>query len=655
MRKILSLCIAMLCFNIAFSQNTPDNIRKYNMDEVLIESNKTMNVGNFEPIATFEQKDIYLAPVNNLQDLLKYLQGMDIRVRGSEGVQADLTLRGGTFDQSIIMLNGVNFTDPQTGHHSLNIPIDISVIERIEILQGIDSWSAGTQAFCGVINIITKNGDAGNAISANATYGAHNYTSGAVVGEMNAKNFTMMLSANGTKTDGFATNTDFDIYNFYLNSSYRSATAGTFALQAGYNAKAFGANSFYSMAYPEQYEETQALIASLKWTKNITNLNVGATAYYRKHNDKFELFRWEKADWYEGHNYHKTNIYGINAFGAYNWNIGITTLGTDFRSEDILSSNLGEPLDNPKAVPGEDGAYYLMSKLRQHTDAYLQHYYSDKVWSLQVGLMAKGNNDFGFRAISGGNFRYTLDDNMHLSLALQQCERLPTFTDLYYTSATQRGNIDLEPEEALHSEILYSWNKINISNNTHLNLKSDVFYRWGYKTIDWVRIPAVEEQWHSENFTDVQTMGFDILLDYQLRNCYLMAVKLCYSYLDVNKKSNDNYLSQYATDFLRHQLMLGIQHKLYNFSNAPEQTNNISANWQFRFQDRAGEYANAANVIKDYAPYLLCDLKVIWQMNCYNVYLEATNLFDNRAYVDPSNLIQPGIWVKAGVAVNIGL
>ena len=79
------------------------------------------------------QAEIEQAAVNNLPDLLRYLQGTDLRTRGGEGVQSDLNILGGTFDQTMVMINGVNFTDPQTGHHSLNLPVEISQIERIEI------------------------------------------------------------------------------------------------------------------------------------------------------------------------------------------------------------------------------------------------------------------------------------------------------------------------------------------------------------------------------------------------------------------------------------------------------------------------------------------------------------------------------------------
>ncbi len=107
-------------------------------------------------VAVLTRKEIAQAAVQNLQGLLRYVQGIDLRTRGAENVQADISLRGGTFDQTAILLNGVNLTDPQTGHFNLDIPIDFHLIDRIEILYGPGAWTAGSIAFSGAINIITR-------------------------------------------------------------------------------------------------------------------------------------------------------------------------------------------------------------------------------------------------------------------------------------------------------------------------------------------------------------------------------------------------------------------------------------------------------------------------------------------------------------------
>ena len=87
---------------------------------------------------------------------LKNIPGVDIRQRSIGGTQADISIRGGSFDQVLVLLNGVNITDQQTGHHNLNIPVDLQDVDRIEVLMGSAARRYGNQAFSGAINIITN-------------------------------------------------------------------------------------------------------------------------------------------------------------------------------------------------------------------------------------------------------------------------------------------------------------------------------------------------------------------------------------------------------------------------------------------------------------------------------------------------------------------
>jgi iron complex outermembrane receptor protein len=81
---------------------------------------------------------------------------MEVQSRGPFGAQADFSLRGATFQQVLVILDGVRLNDPLTGHFNSYIPLNPSEIERIEILKGASSALYGTEAVGGVINIITK-------------------------------------------------------------------------------------------------------------------------------------------------------------------------------------------------------------------------------------------------------------------------------------------------------------------------------------------------------------------------------------------------------------------------------------------------------------------------------------------------------------------
>ena len=81
-------------------------------------------------------EEIENAPVQTIEDLLEYAMNVDVRQRGGQGVQADISMRGGTFEQVLVMLNGIKLNDPQTGHHTMDLPVSLEQIERIEVITG---------------------------------------------------------------------------------------------------------------------------------------------------------------------------------------------------------------------------------------------------------------------------------------------------------------------------------------------------------------------------------------------------------------------------------------------------------------------------------------------------------------------------------------
>jgi len=133
----------------------------YDLDEIEVSAQRSPALYSqvARIVSVIERKEIEASPAQSVQDLLEYVAGIDVRQRGAEGVQADVSIRGGTFDQTLILLNGINITDPQTGHHNLNIPVSLSQIERIEILEGPAARVYGPNAFSGAINIVTLQND----------------------------------------------------------------------------------------------------------------------------------------------------------------------------------------------------------------------------------------------------------------------------------------------------------------------------------------------------------------------------------------------------------------------------------------------------------------------------------------------------------------
>jgi iron complex outermembrane receptor protein len=612
---------------------TTDSVNK--MSEVKVDGIKAeLLMPLVDAITVFSAQEIQRAGVQNLQDLLQFVQGLDLKTRGNEGVQADISYRGSTFDQIAILINGINYTDPQTGHHNLNIPIIFSEIERIEILKGPGAWSAGSIAFAGAINIIYKEKPTGSNIK--LVVGDHHYANGEATLRYTKNKFYVMAGINKSISTGYTDNTDFDITQFYTFAGYKDRKLGDLKFQLGFAAKDFGANSFYSLKYKDQYEETRALMSSLQYEKNWKNWRTTASVYYRQHHDRFQLFRYDAPSWYTADNNHLTHVLGGNYQLAKGSKIGLTTISIDARSESILSTNLGDLLTNPRFDFYAQDTIFKKGKNRNHFSVSLSHRFFIKKWVLTLGIMESGNNDYGFKTYGGANIEYRIKPKAILNFYINNSYRLPTFTDLYYSSPSQLGNPSLKPEQSLNTEISYH------QTFKGFTFEGGVFYKYGFQLIDWVKLPT-EEKWHSENLQNISTLGYDLSLTYAPLKGFIKKININYTYLDITPIESE-YQSLYVTDYLKHQVNLSINHTIYK---------RFSAQWLFSFNDRNGKYTDKITLEEHpYPNVLISHLKVNYEKEKYQVFLEVSNLF-NVEYFDYPNIIAPGRWVKAGISLHL--
>ncbi|PKP37395.1 MAG: hypothetical protein CVT97_05885 [Bacteroidetes bacterium HGW-Bacteroidetes-14] len=637
---VLSVTYSILVMNgqplLAQSNQKSGNDTIRALEELIINTERPTP---FQPlvrvVAVIQQAEIERAAVNNLPDLLRYLQGTDLRTRGGEGVQSDLNILGGTFDQTMVMINGVNFTDPQTGHHSLNLPVEISQIERIEILHGPGAWSEGSVAYAGAINIITKSPRKTGA-SLSLSGGSFGYFKGDANLQYAKKSGLWNLSAQAGggygRSDGYAENTDFDILNLYTSIVAAKGSKHTIAAQAGYQHKAFGANSFYTAAYPEQFEETSLWLSSLQYTYRSGNWQIKAMAYHRRHFDRFELFRYEAAPWYKGHNYHRSDVAGADIQAARRWGkAGTTLIGAGYRFENIYSTVLGDPIEGESGHFSPEGIQYTRSKSRQTPSAYAKHILQLEKWRFTAGMLVAEN----MRIYGGASAAYSISPYLEANMWVNNSFRKPTFTDLYYKSPNQTGNMNLKPEEAVSGQLGLRYTK------SGLKASLSGFYRYGFSIIDWTRASG-SDQWQASNITNVITAGFEVSAARTWTNSFMNSAGVTYAYLDVSKKT-DGLLSLYATDFLRHKATAFADHKIFG---------KLSARWDLSFQKREGTWLGPNSAEVPYKSFALADVKIVWSEPKWRVSVEATNLFGTD-YLYLGNLPQPGRWIKAGLTLSL--
>src|SRR5574344_1789994 len=236
-----------------------DSVRTNNKEVLLDEVSVT---GSRAPLTALQsakivsvitREDIHRANAESINDLLKMATGVDVRQRGGFGVQTDISIDGGTFDQITILLNGVNISNPHTGHLAADFPVDLKDIERIEVLEGASARIFGSSAFNGAINIITRSDSQSNVrIGAEGgSFGTFGTNAGISLANGQWRN---SISGGYQQSDGGTDNSDFKKRRGFYQGAYNSNRLDL-QWQAGLSSQDYGANTFYTAKFNNQYEE----------------------------------------------------------------------------------------------------------------------------------------------------------------------------------------------------------------------------------------------------------------------------------------------------------------------------------------------------------------------------------------------------------------
>ncbi len=583
-------------------------------------------------LTVLDREEIAALPVRTVDELLDQVAGLDVRQRGTGGVQSDISIRGGTADQVLVLLNGVNVTNPQTGHYNLDVPVNLADVERIEVLQGSSARVLGANAFSGAINIVTGQATR-DYLSAELTTGSYNTMGQAASASYGAGGFRAFASASHRRSDGYMDNTEYDLANGFLHLMQRTRRAGVFGLQAGVQYKDYGANGFYSLDYPDQHDCTRTFFAALTWSLNRAHWLWRGQLYWLEHHDRYELIRHSPV----GRNHHQTDVGGGKLSAAWLSPVGKFTFGLDVRDEHIFSTGLGEPMDAPRPVPFERDCYFTYAKNRLTSAVFVDYSWQVGRLAWSLGGSASHVTDFGLLYAGGADVGCEVADGWKLVASYNSAVRLPSFTDLYYRSAVQAANPHLRPETSHTFEAGAQYR------HGGWQAEADVYYRLGDNIIDWVKQPD-STRWESRNLTDVDAVGGDVCVRYDFgRQAFVRRVSLGYSYMHLNKQA-EGFDSKYALDYLKHKCRITLEHRVWS---------RLGLAWNASLNDRHGTYADhATGEARAYKPYFLLDAKLVWTQRRWSAFAEVRNLLNTR-YADYAGLPQPGVNWNAGLKLTM--
>ena len=581
----------------------------YTLDPVVVTASRIpqrlSRIGQSVSIITRDK--IESSPADSVEDLLQTVSGVDVRRRGAHGVQADVGIRGSSFEQTLILIDGINVSDPQTGHHNLDLPVNLEDIERIEVLKGPGARIYGQNAMAGVINIITREVD-DSAVGGYAKYGEYDYYDVGAHGALKTGNMSNRLSASRRSSTGHIEKeeTDFEV----MTLAYKGGMhVGNQKLQLGlgYTDKDFGAYRFYSDTYPNQRERTDTLLAYTSAHLEMADLEVMPELSWRRHNDDFEIevgSRWFR-------NKHQTDAYGAKIDTQLESKIGKTALGGEVAFEALESSNLGD----------HD---------RQRTGLFLeQNFCPFERVHFGFGASAVNYSDWGWEYWPGAECNLELIGGIHWFASTGRSFRIPTFTELYYDTPANQGNPDLKPERAWTYETGCRWREKDLGANVSLFLRDEE------DVIDWTRASDLDP-WKARNVANNTTRGIELGFDFYpegfFATTFVSAVNVAYTYLDSDSDSGGGE-SKYLFDHLRHQL---------HGSMVLDWLATLTQTIKVRYEER---------MLGD--SHVVVDTRLAYRSHRYEIFLDVTNLFDEE-YVESGFAPMPGRWIIAGVKLNMG-
>lgn len=566
----------------------------------------------FRLVAEVTREEIARLPVSTISDLLAYMPGVDVRSRGASDTQSDVSLRGGTFDQVLIMLNGVPVNDSQTGHYSMNIPFSPAMIERIEVLQGTAAHLTG--AFTGAVNIITQDAteDRYRIQFATGTSNAHSpsFTGSWVRGETRINTAVTYAQSDGyhapdanEKEQVALKNTDYRNANCYLQTRWRDLD-----VQAGGQYKDAGLGTGYGYASTDQFDATRTVFASARYSGRLKGAwSLTAQMAYRGQHDRYE---WHRGNVTNRHWTHHTQA-GIQAHHASP--AGRTTIGAEWKDEYLCSTNMGE-------------------HNRWQTSLNIEQQWVWRGLAASAGIAGHYNSQCGWYGSGSANIGYSFLKTGSVYLAAGRSLRMPTWTDLYYHAGVQRGSTDLKAEKAWLLSVggQYTW---QWEQSGSLHIAGDCYYRWGRDIIDW-SYNETDSLFYATNRNRVNAFGLELVADYRY-NEWLRHVTLRYAYTSLSLDLTQTK-SQYL-DYLRHKAVFSIDHAFYVWNKGC-----VGGNWSLRWQDRAGTYVDiygkAGNA---FTPVLLLDGSIYIEVSRVRVAIECTNM-THRHYYDYGGILMPG-------------
>jgi len=623
--RIRTFLFLIFCANVLFVSAQYDTTETINIGTTYITSPRTITrldeSGNTISIIT--KKQIESLPYQDVASVLNVVAGVDLRQRSVLGVQSDASIRGGSFDQILILVDGIRMSDPQTGHHQMNLPVPLASIERIEVIKGPMGRRYGLNALSGVINIITRKdihidekhltvegilnsfypSDSSNrmnrGIRANLRGGSK---------QINAWANLEFFGGEGSRY-----NTDFNSYKSIAGiNAYNPSVDASISILGGAANNSFGASYFYAAPNDKEAIETvntQFLNLSAEFLKS-KKASISVNISNRWNYDHYVYIR-QNPSIYQNKHSSTVQMQEVNyLLPIFKGELG---LGVEARQESIESNNLG-------------------NHQRNFWGSYID--FSQRLWDVfyvSMGGYMMNSDVTGLKFYPGIEFSADLYKNWKLFGSMGTGQRVPTFTDLYYNGPNNLSNPLLLSEYAIGKELGIRNTQGDFS--SHLS----IYNTQTTNSIDWVKRDT-SQTWMPQNYQEINFTGIEGGVSFR-KEYFGRTFSLSW---DFNTMQNsilveDGWESKVNLNFVRVQSIVNANFEIFN---------NLFLNATWRSINRQ----QSSNT------YSLIDVKISYQNSYfkrdYMIYFNSTNI-TNTQFEEINFIPNPPLGVFIGAKISI--
>jgi vitamin B12 transporter len=591
---------------------------QYKLNEIIVQENRMsdkslsdLNVNT----QIITKEDIQKHSIRNISEILQYVLGIQATRRGNNNAQTDIKINGGTFEQTLVLINGHPIIDPQTGHHLMNLPLSVYDIEQIEILTGPQAHAYGINGISGAINIVTKrvkenqiftNINVGSNFQMDTSINKTYNTTSIQLGVSNATKIAKQyLSFSSDIGNGFMYNTQTKNFKGIYTNDITLLKKHKLSILVSYIHNNFGANGFYAAPYDvNSIEKVNTFFTALRHEKKLSkSWTIKSNISARLNKDVYTFIK-QNPKYYE--NTHKTTSCFANTNLNYRYKKGELGIGLSYSLQTINSSNLGT-FERTNIGLYAENRYTINSKL-----------------TANFGMFTNFNKKWGISILPGINIGYQASSSLKFYATIGSANRMPTYTDLYYKGPSNIGNDQLIQEKSIGYDlgIKYGNQRTQFSINT--------FHRYVNELIDWTK-PVNSTFWQPSNFGNQNVYGLQCYSNFNISNSKKYAfrnITFNYQFNSIHFKNNTkDIVSRYALDFFKHQI---ITNSTFDF------TRSIFTTASIRYQNRF-----------NYTDYTLFDLRIGYNAKKVLFYIDVNNIL-NTQYLESNVMPMPTRWCTIG-------